>query len=68
MLINQDVNFPKVGSEFYLKTIIKKSASLGANCTVVCGNTIGEYAFVGAGTVVTKDVPNHALVIGNPGK
>ena len=60
--------FPQSGSEFYLKTIIKKSASLGANCTVVCGNTIGKYAFVGAGTVVTKDVPNHALVIGNPGK
>ena len=60
--------FPQVGSKFYLKTIIKKSASLGANCTIVCGHTIGEYAFIGAGTVVTKDIPNHALVVGNPGK
>ena len=48
--------------------MIKKSASLGANCTIVCGNTVGEYAFIGAGTVVTKDVPNHALYVGNPGK
>ena len=60
--------YPQVGSEFYLKTKIKKSASLGANCTIVCGHTIGEYAFIGAGAVITKDIPNHALVIGNPGK
>lgn len=59
--------YPQSGSEFYSKTLIKKSASLGANCTIVCGNTIGEYAFIGAGTVVTKDVPSYALVIGNPG-
>lgn len=49
-------------------TIVKKGATLGANATIVCGHTIGEYALVGAGTVVTKDVPPHALVVGNPGK
>ncbi|SKA71586.1 UDP-2-acetamido-3-amino-2,3-dideoxy-glucuronate N-acetyltransferase [Paucidesulfovibrio gracilis DSM 16080] len=49
-------------------TLVKKGATLGANCTIVCGNTIGRYAFVGAGAVVTRDVPDHALVMGNPGK
>lgn len=49
-------------------TLIKKGASIGANATIVCGNTIGEYAFIGAGTVVTKDVPPYALIVGNPGR
>ena len=49
-------------------TLVKKGASLGANCTIVCGVTIGKYAFVGAGAVVTKDVPDYALVMGNPAK
>lgn len=49
-------------------TLIKKGASIGANATIVCGNTIGEYAFIGAGTVVTKDVLAYALVVGNPGR
>jgi UDP-2-acetamido-3-amino-2,3-dideoxy-glucuronate N-acetyltransferase len=49
-------------------TLIKKGATLGANCTIVCGHTIGQYAFVGAGAVVTKDVPDHALMVGNPAK
>lgn len=49
-------------------TLIKKGASIGANATIVCGNTIHEYAFIGAGAVVTKDVPAFALVIGNPGR
>jgi len=48
------------------ETLVRKGATLGANCTVVCGNTIGRYAFVGAGAVVTKDVPDHAMVMGNP--
>jgi acetyltransferase-like isoleucine patch superfamily enzyme len=48
------------------KTLVKKGASIGANSTIVCGVTIGEYAMVGAGAVVTKDVPDHALVYGNP--
>jgi UDP-2-acetamido-3-amino-2,3-dideoxy-glucuronate N-acetyltransferase len=49
-------------------TLVKKGATLGANCTIVCGCTIGRYAFVGAGATVTKDVPDHALVVGNPGR
>lgn len=52
----------------YQKTLVKKGASIGANATIVCGNTIGEYAFIGAGTVVTKDVPPYALIVGNPGR
>ena len=47
-------------------TLVKRGASLGANCTIVCGITVGSYAFVGAGAVVTKDIPDHALVYGNP--
>lgn len=49
-------------------TLIKKGASLGANSTIVCGVTVGSYAFVGAGAVVTRDVPDHALVYGNPAR
>ncbi len=52
----------------YAKTIVKKGASIGANATIVCGNDIGEFAFIGAGAVVTKDVPAYALVVGNPSK
>ena len=60
--------FPQRGSEFYQPTLVKKSASIGANATIVCGNTIGKYALVGAGAVVTKNVPDFALVLGNPAK
>ena len=60
--------FPQRGSEFYLKTIVKRSASIGANATIVCGVTIGEYALIGSGAVVTKDVPPYSLVVGNPAK
>jgi UDP-2-acetamido-3-amino-2,3-dideoxy-glucuronate N-acetyltransferase len=52
----------------YKTTLVRKGASLGANCTVVCGTTIGRYAFVGAGSVVTRDVPDYALVYGNPAR
>ena len=52
----------------YRQTLVKRGASLGANCTVVCGNTIGAYAFVGAGAVITKDIPDYAQVVGNPGR
>lgn len=52
----------------YKKTLIKKGATIGANATIICGITIGEYAFIGAGAVVTKDVSNYALVTGNPAK
>ena len=50
----------------YKKTLVKKGASIGANATIICGNKIGEYAFIGAGAVVTKNVPAYALVVGNP--
>ena len=60
--------FPQKGSRFYEKTIVKKSASIGANATIVCGVTIGQYAMIGSGTVVTKDVPPYTLFVGNPGK
>ena len=52
----------------YAKTTVKKGASIGANATIVCGNDIGEYAFIGAGSVVTKSVPPYALVVGNPSR
>ena len=52
----------------YTKTLVRKGASIGANATVVCGNTLGEFCFIGAGAVVTKDVPPYALVVGNPGR
>ena len=52
----------------YRKTIVKKGASIGANATIVCGHNLGSYSFVGAGSVVTHDVPDFALVIGNPAR
>ena len=52
----------------YKTTLVRRGASFGANCTVVCGTTIGRYAFIGAGSVVTKDVPDYALVYGNPAR
>lgn len=52
----------------YQQTLVKRGASIGANATIVCGNTIGEFAFIGAGAVVTRDVPAYALIVGNPGR
>lgn len=52
----------------YERTLVKKGASIGANSTIVCGNNIGKFAFIGAGAVVTKEVPDYALVVGNPSK
>jgi UDP-2-acetamido-3-amino-2,3-dideoxy-glucuronate N-acetyltransferase len=57
-----------IRKEEYMKTVVKKGASIGANATIVCGNNIGKYAFIGAGAVVTKDVPDYALMVGNPSK
>ena len=57
--------FPK-GRENYKKTLVKEGASIGANATVVCGHTIGKYAMIAAGAVVTKDVPDYALMAGIP--
>ena len=52
----------------YRQTLVRRGASLGANSTIVCGHSVGAYAFIGAGAVVTRDVPDYALVIGNPGR
>jgi UDP-2-acetamido-3-amino-2,3-dideoxy-glucuronate N-acetyltransferase len=52
----------------YQKTLVRRGASLGANSTIVCGHDIGRYAFVGAGAVITRDVPDYALVVGNPAR
>jgi len=52
----------------YARTLVKKGATVGANATIICGNEIGEYAFIGAGAVVTKPVPAYALVVGNPAR
>lgn len=52
----------------FRKTLVKRGATLGANVTIVCGNTVGQYTLIGAGSVVTKDVPDYALVYGNPGR
>ena len=52
----------------YMSTLVKTGASIGANCTIVCGNTIGKFAFIGAATLVNKDVPDYALMVGVPAK
>ena len=57
-----------IRKEEYMKTVVKKGASIGANATIVCGNNIGKYAFIGAGAVVTKEVPDYALMVGNPSR
>ncbi len=57
-----------VRKDQYARTLVKKGASIGANATVVCGHTIGEYALIGAGAVVTKDIRPYALVVGNPAR
>lgn len=67
-VFNPRCEYPRNTVDDYLKTTVRKGASIGANATVVCGNEIGKYAFVGAGTVVTKDIPPYALVYGNPAR
>ena len=67
-----NVDRPRSGfptaSEKYLRTLLKTGATVGANATIVCGHTIGEHAFIGAGAVVTNDIPAHAIVYGNPAR
>jgi UDP-2-acetamido-3-amino-2,3-dideoxy-glucuronate N-acetyltransferase len=65
-VINPRSHVPR--KDEYLATVVKRGATIGANATVVCGHTIGAYAFVGAGAVVTRDVPDHALLVGNPAR
>ena len=60
--------FPRNKSEDNLITLVKRGASIGANATIICGHTIGEHALIGAGAVVTKDVPAYAVVYGNPAR
>jgi UDP-2-acetamido-3-amino-2,3-dideoxy-glucuronate N-acetyltransferase len=72
-MVFTNVTTPRCGTprnrpEDFSPTVVRRGVSLGANCTVVCGHTIGEYAFVGAGSVVTTDVPPYALVYGNPAR
>jgi UDP-2-acetamido-3-amino-2,3-dideoxy-glucuronate N-acetyltransferase len=65
-VINPRSHVPR--KDEYRPTRVKRGASIGANATVVCGHTIGRFAFIGAGTVVTREVPDYALVVGNPGR
>ena len=67
-IINPRAEFPQNKSEIYKKTLVKKSASIGANATILCGITIGKYALIGAGAVILKDIPDFALIVGNPGR
>lgn len=60
--------YPQKGTEHYKKTLVREGASMGANSTIICGNTIGKHAFIGAGAVVTKDVQDYALMVGVPAK
>lgn len=67
-VLDPKCKYPQVGTEFYKPTLVKEGASIGANATIVCGHTLGRHCMIGAGAVVTKDVPDYALVVGNPGK
>jgi UDP-2-acetamido-3-amino-2,3-dideoxy-glucuronate N-acetyltransferase len=67
-VIDPRCKYPQRGAEFYHNTLVKEGASIGANATIVCGNTIGKHAFIGAGAVVTKDVPDYALMVGVPAR
>jgi UDP-2-acetamido-3-amino-2,3-dideoxy-glucuronate N-acetyltransferase len=67
-ILNPKCKYPQRGTAFYVKTLVKEGASIGANATIVCGNTIGSHSIIGAGSVVTKDVPDFALVVGVPAK
>ncbi len=67
-ILDPRCKYPQVGAKYYIKTLVKEGASLGANCTIVCGNTIGRNAMVAAGSVVTKDIPDFALVVGAPAR
>ena len=67
-ILNPRSKFPQRSNKFYKRTLVKKSASIGANATIICGNKIGRYSLIGAGAVVTKNVPDFALFLGNPGR
>ena len=67
-ILDPRCKYPQVGSQYYLKTLVKEGASIGANATIVCGITLGKHCMIGAGAVITKDVPDFALIAGVPGK
>jgi len=67
-VIDPRSKYPQAESRFYRKTVVRTGATLGANATVVCGHTVGRHAFVGAGAVVTRDIPDFALAVGNPAR
>jgi UDP-2-acetamido-3-amino-2,3-dideoxy-glucuronate N-acetyltransferase len=67
-ILDPKCKYPQVGAQFYKKTLVKEGASIGANATIVCGNTLGKHCMIGAGSVVTKDVPDYSLVVGVPAK
>ena len=67
-ILDPRCKYPQVGAKYYVKTLVKEGASLGANSTIVCGHTIGKHAFIAAGAVVVKDVPDYALIMGVPAK
>ena len=65
-ILDPKCKYPQVGSQYYLKTLVKEGASIGANATIVCGNTIDKYYVVETGAVVTKIVPDYTVVVGTP--
>jgi len=67
-IIDPRSKYPQRGAQFYRKTLVREGSSLGASCTILCGHTIGRHAFIAAGAVVTRDVPDFALVVGNPAR
>ncbi len=67
-ILDPRCKYPQRGTEFYVKTLVKEGASIGANATIICGIVIGKHAFIAAGAVVTKDVPDYALMVGVPAK
>ena len=67
-ILDPKCKYPQVGAVFYVNTLIKEGASIGANATIVCGHTVGKHCLIGAGSVVTKNIPDYALVVGNPGR
>jgi len=67
-ILDPRCKYPQVGADHYIKTLVQEGASIGANATIVCGNTLGKNCMIGAGATVTKDVPDFALVVGTPAK
>lgn len=67
-IIDPRCKYPQRGSKFYKRTLVKEGASIGANATIICGNTLGRHCFIGAGSVVTRDIPDYAVAKGIPAR